>query len=143
MTTEMVKAILLEYRHLQGEASLIRACSLRGENALTPALEQKIGIIESWLRLLTDEEWFVITKHLIDRQSWPMVMVEYENRWGQGQIRNERTLKRFQARALSRIVDCVEHHKLTHRIKCLFALSPDIIECSTPQMSEMPPPLHR
>ena len=120
-----IKNILSQYRSLRGEYELLRALSLRKEDEdVPPGLRKKIAVIEAWLRLLTDEEWFVVTKHLVDQMTWTMVLLEYEKRWGSEQVRDERTLKRTQARALQRIEACVEQHGLAQDIRALLALMP-------------------
>jgi len=117
-----IKNILAQYRTLRGEYELLRSLSVRKEDEdVPPGLREKIAVIEAWLRLLTDEEWFVVTKHLVDRMTWTMVLWEYEKRWGSEQVRDERTLKRAQARALQKIEACVEQCTLAPSIHALFS----------------------
>ena len=122
MDASAIKNILAQYRMLQGEHALLRSLSVRMEDGdVPPGLRKKIAVIEAWLRLLTDEEWFVVTKHLVDQLTWAMVLWEYEKRWGAEQVRDERTLKRAQARALQKIEACVEQHDLAPSIRDLFS----------------------
>ncbi|MDR0311350.1 MAG: hypothetical protein LBJ21_07180 [Acidobacteriota bacterium] len=117
-----IRDILAQYRALQGEHALLRSLAVRdGDEDVPPGLRKKIAVIEAWLRLLTDEEWFVVTKHLVDQLTWAMVLGEYERRWGPEQIRDERTLKRTQARALQKIAACVGQNNLGARIHALFS----------------------
>lgn len=121
MTTDEIKAIFSQFRALQGEAAAFRACSLReNDDAVPPVLRKKIAVIEAWMYLLTDEEWYVITKHLIDRLSWARVMLDHEKRWGKEQARHERTLKRRQACAIDKIKMCVENNNHAAEIRGLF-----------------------
>ncbi len=121
MDIKMIKGILAQYRDLQGDCAVYRAVSLRGdEDAIPPALRRRVAVIDAWLRLLPDEEWFVVTKHLIDLLSWPLVLKEYVARWGVELERDERTLKRFQARALRRIACNVDRLMLADEIETLF-----------------------
>lgn len=122
MDAPAIKNILAQYRTLQGEYALLRALAVRKDDEdVPPGLRKKIAVIEAWLRLLTDDEWFVITKHLVDQLTWAMVLGEYEKRWGSEQVRDERTLKRTQARALQKIEACITRHDLGPSIIALFS----------------------
>ena len=83
-------------------------------------LKQKIDVIEAMLLLLTNEERFVITNHLMDQLPWPLMLVEYEKMWGSDQIRHMRTLKRFQSRALEKMSAGLEKWKVASQIGELF-----------------------
>lgn len=116
---KVVRFAFSQYRALQGELALMRAISLRGEDIL-PSLQQKVEVIDAWLRMLTDDEWFVVTKHLIDGLSWPTILIECGKRWGEALVPDERTLKRYQKAALLKIRTCIENHGLTPTISILF-----------------------
>jgi len=83
-------------------------------------LQQKVAVIEAWLLMLTEEERFVVIKHLADQLSWPLILVEYQHRWGAEQARHERTLKRFQAQALEKVAAGIENWGLASEIHALF-----------------------
>lgn len=70
---------------------------------------------------MSREERFVVRKHIVDRLSWPYVLAEYGMRWGKALCRDKRSLKRYQARALRRIEECVEKHAMEAEIVTLFA----------------------
>ena len=57
--------------------------------------------------MLPDDERFLVQKHLIQGLDWAKVIVEYNERWGIMNGRAERTLKRIQARAIKRILNCM------------------------------------
>ena len=121
MNTEWVKWVLSQYRTLQGEYELRKAlypghASDEGERLL----KQKIDVVDAMLLLLTNEERFVITNHLMDLLPWPLMMVEYERQWGSEQIRHMRTLKRFQSKALEKMATGLEKWKLASQIEELF-----------------------
>ena len=82
---------------------------------------QRISVVRAWLRLLTEEERFVVTKHLIDKLPWPLVAAEYEVRWGSEQARHERTLKRLQQRALVNIQAAIDTNGLGPLVEALFS----------------------
>jgi hypothetical protein len=123
MCTDTVKKILSQYRALQSEYDM-RIALLPGgkpdEGALI--LKQKIAVIEAWLRLLTEEERFVITKHFVDQLPWPLLLIEQEKQWGLSQARSLRTLKRFQSNALEKMAAGVEKWKMASEIERLFQI---------------------
>lgn len=127
MYIEMVKAVLSQYGTLQGEydmrTTLPPASQLDEE---TLVLHQKLAIIEAWLRLLTDEERFVVIKHLGNHLPWPHLLVEYEKQWGRTQVRHVRTLKRFQEKALQKIVVGIIKSNRISEIEKLFQIKPSI-----------------
>ena len=67
----------------------------------------KKGIIECWIQLLPDDERFLIQTHMIQGLDWAKTIAEYDKRWGPMNGRSERSLKRTQARAIKRIVECM------------------------------------
>ena len=101
---------LCDYRGICAKASMLTL--LMQENTEyacfeRDALEFMKGFIECWLELLPDDERFLVQKHLIQGLDWAKVIVEYNERWGIMNGRAERTLKRIQARAIKRILNCM------------------------------------
>ena len=129
MNTETVKQILSQYRTLQGEYNLRKAlhpdCQLDESARL---LKQKIDVIEAMLLLLTEEERFVIIKHLGDKLSWSLLVVECEKRWGFEQARHVRTLTRFQSQALEKIAAGIGKWKMASQIEELFQMNQNLEE---------------
>ena len=66
-------------------------------------LRERIESIDSWFGLLSAKELFVVQKHLIEKYDWPQVIIEFRNRWGSESERTDRTLQRYQKRALRKI----------------------------------------
>lgn len=66
-------------------------------------LEYQLLCISSWMTLLSEDEAFVIQRHLIDSIDIPRIAVEYRERWGEEFGKTERTIKTYQRRALQRI----------------------------------------
>lgn len=65
-------------------------------------LRDKNATVESWLSLLSEDEAYVIQRHLIDGITWPRVWAEYSEKWKEfGKC--ERTLMRYQDHALKKI----------------------------------------
>lgn len=67
------------------------------------------NMVISWLQLLPTEEKFLVQTHLIDGLYWAKTIVEHEKMWGIINGRSERTLKRIQAKAIDRVVSCLNH----------------------------------
>ena len=70
-------------------------------------LYTKKSTVEGWLKILPTEERFLVQTHLIDGLDWAKTIVEHERMWGIMNGRSERTLKRIQAKAINRIVACL------------------------------------
>ena len=119
MSPVVIKEALLQYRHWQAEHAV--ALSLhRNLDDVPPRSKQKVAVIRSWLSILSDEQRFVITKHLLDRLPWPLVVIEYEKRWGKKDGKSERTLKRFQSQALQSISDFIASNDYRSDIAQIF-----------------------
>ena len=67
-------------------------------------LDTQLACIETWLTLLTEDESFVIKRHLVDGVDIPRVTVEFRERWGDEFAKTERTIKTYQRRALEKII---------------------------------------
>lgn len=119
MNTNHIKAILAQYGAVKSQYSLLAAMT-QADTAAAIALKQQLDILQSWLGLLTEEERFVVEKHIIGQLAWPYVMIEYNWRWGRRLARDERSLKRYQARALNKIMTCIDKHSLANEIAGLF-----------------------
>ena len=73
--------------------------------------QMKITTIQSWLKLLNADEAFVIQKHLIDELEWPRVEFAFQEQWKGMFTRSGRTLVKYQATALKKIVYFCENHR--------------------------------
>lgn len=68
-------------------------------------LSTKIAIIDGWLKILRPNERFVVREHIINDNNWEHVVGLFKKEWGKEDLaRSERTLKRYQAAALKKIV---------------------------------------
>lgn len=63
----------------------------------------QLASIKIWRSLLTEEEEFVIRRHLIDRASWSRVVEEYSAAYGVNSCLSQRTLKNREDQAIRRI----------------------------------------
>lgn len=73
--------------------------------------QMKLTTIQSWLKLLNADEAFVIQKHLIDELEWPRVEFAFQEQWKGMFTRSGRTLVKYQATALKKIVYFCENHR--------------------------------
>ena len=65
-------------------------------------------MVEGWLSILSDDEVFVVRKHLMEEHDWPRIETEHRDKWGEfGKI--ERTLKRYQKRAIEKIIHFIQN----------------------------------
>lgn len=113
-----VKEILLKYRKIESDIMTLQTLCANAET-LTKRLLQK-DVLDSWLLLLSDSERWVITTHLISGLPWAMVVIEFEKKWGKEQVRDERTLKRIQSKAIAKITCNIDLHGLSERIDEIF-----------------------
>lgn len=66
-------------------------------------LEIQIDIIEKSINVLSEEEKFIVSKHLIDGKRWKDTLAAYVEVFGKDRERSERTLKRIQKRAIGKM----------------------------------------
>lgn len=66
-------------------------------------LEEQLSRIDAWMMLLTEDESYVIQRHLVDGVDILRVTVEYRERWGEEFAKTDRTIKTYQRRALEKI----------------------------------------
>lgn len=83
------------------------------ENAKVTKLKKQM--IECWLKLLQIDEYHVIRLHLIEKYDWPRVFVEYQKLWGEEFERSERTLQKYQASGVQKIVDFAQNRETKTR----------------------------
>jgi len=80
-------------------------------------LESQLQCINIWLSLLSDDEAFVISRHLIDGIDIPRIAIEYRERWGAEFGKTERTIKTYQRRAIQRIENFETHkERILHNV---------------------------
>ena len=66
-------------------------------------LEEQLSRIDAWMMLLTEDESYVIQRHLVDGVDILRVTVEYRERWGEEFAKTDRTIKTYPRRALEKI----------------------------------------
>ncbi len=106
-----IKQLIKQRRPLEAEVQILRSGFAEnvqivgsGKVERINSLVKQIILVDGWLLLLTEDEAYVIKRHLIDGIDWPRIAVEYKGIWGEDYAKSERTLKTYQQRALSKIV---------------------------------------
>jgi len=85
------------------EARLRRDGSLSSKNQIRLSdLKLKNCRVKNWLSILTEDEEYVVRRHLIDGISWPRLEAEHIELWKE-YGKNRRTLMRYQNKALEKI----------------------------------------
>lgn len=67
-------------------------------------VKEKNAMVEGWLSLLSEDEEYVIRRHLLDGVTWTRIESEYNERWKEFG-KTSRTLMRYYKRALEKIQD--------------------------------------
>jgi len=116
---ELVKTAIGMYPGYVSETLLLKMYQKTDDpisaDAAFDVAKMRKQVIEAWLRLLTEDERFVVQKHLIEKLEWTRVCDEFEKRWGFP--RTERTLGTYQASAIKKIAEFAMNHKeLTERL---------------------------
>ena len=112
---ELVRKVLSQYTSYQAEAEMCQHWLAARENEelrqdLT-LLEMKISVIKSWFILLNADERFVVEKHLVEELEWPRVAFAFSEKWKSEFSRTERSLVKYQAGALKKIVEFSKIHQ--------------------------------
>lgn len=66
-------------------------------------LEHLQNFIQLLLRALSEDERYVITRHLVDGLDWPRIASEYNRKWGMEHSKTGRAFMNVQQRALGRL----------------------------------------
>lgn len=130
MEKDVIRSILSKYNEIRSEHALLVALDVESNNEKIQMLQKQVKTMDAWLGMMSREERFVVRKHLMEKLSWPYVQLEYASRWGKPQSRHERTLKRYQTRALERVSNTIVGHRLENDITALFdGIMPKLARC--------------
>lgn len=99
-------SVAFEGKYLSGD-------SVTQTNPNLELLEQRMAMIQCWLRLLNVDERFVVQKHLIEGLDWARVHYAFNEYWGGDFVRSERALAYYQASALKKICEFCEKYEDT------------------------------
>ena len=69
----------------------------------TERISEALSHLEGWMRLLTNDERFVVKRHLVDGVSWKRIECEYNTRLRRSVTKSLSSLRRIQRRALEKI----------------------------------------
>lgn len=107
----MIRDTLRNKRSYEAESKFLHdrdedlRCKLTNrQNERMRYLDERLNCIQTWLALLTEDEAYVVKRHLIDGIDIPRITKEYQKRWGDEYAKTERTIKAYQRRALNKIV---------------------------------------
>ncbi len=111
----LVRLVLSRYNTFLSEAQMFEKwINYRGNDDMRDALaivQLKIAMVQGWFGLLNADEMFVVQKHLIDELEWPRVVYAFSEHWHGNFTRSERSLVKYQASALKKIVSFCEAHR--------------------------------
>lgn len=107
---DRIKTILKMKRDLEAESHFLHKRLEDRRFKPNPELEERMNTVDdqlsnikSWLMLLTEDERYVIQRHLIDGIDIPRIGIEYRERWGEEFAKTERTIKSYQRKALQKL----------------------------------------
>ena len=97
------KQTCLQQHLLQSRLSNHEIPSTEIQNNALSQMIMRNQTVEGWLSILSEDEAFVIRKHLMEELDWPRIEAEHRDKWGEFG-KTESTLKRYQKRALEKII---------------------------------------
>ncbi len=72
-------------------------------------LEQQLRLIDSLYVLLSEDEKFIIQRHMIDGLDWPRVIKEYVDKWGIENEKSTRSFQIYQTKGLRKIANVINN----------------------------------
>ena len=70
-------------------------------------LEKTLMSIDSLFAVLSENEAFVIKRHVLDQLDWPQIMKEYSDKWGTEAEKSVRSFQTCQTKALGKIANTI------------------------------------
>ena len=114
---EDIKRFIKSYPELKAKKEITdkinKFSSDSRDNKEYSLMEIKIQIIESCLKILTKDEREILYAHLIDNLKWSEIVDLKSNK---NSIYSERTYKRIQKSALSKIENFIDENKIENYI---------------------------
>ena len=114
---EDIKRFIKSYSELKAKKEITdrinKFSSDSRDNKEYSLMEIKIQIIESCLKILTKDEREILYAHLIDNLKWSEIVDLKSNK---NSIYSERTYKRIQKSALSKIENFIDENKIENYI---------------------------
>lgn len=113
-TEKKVYQLLTRWRRISAEQSFL---NLRKDPSF-PERKERLELLgnvltalESWMRILSDDERYVIKRHLVDGINWARIMYEYNTKLKRAVKKSRSTLRRMQSRAIAKIARYVEEQR--------------------------------
>lgn len=106
---ENIRNQLRRSKEIDAEYEMLNAYQLTATEMTEAQIKRVNTLFEQrkqiciWLAMLSEDETYVVRRHLIDGIDFPRIALEYQNRWGLEFAKTERTLKMYQKRALEKI----------------------------------------
>lgn len=108
--TDVIKQTLLKKRDYEAELQFLqqylsdnRHKNTVKQNERLAFLEKQLRRVSMWMGLLSEDEAFVVRRHLFDGIDIPRITIEYRERWGDEYGKTDRTIKAYQKKALQKI----------------------------------------
>lgn len=103
MTNDELRVALYNFRYNQAKVTYSKG---HPEGLSSPQfydLQKELELILACLDLLDDKESIIISNHLIQHKTWNETIDILTNKYGRHNLPSDRTLKRMQNRALSKM----------------------------------------
>ncbi|NLC32410.1 MAG: hypothetical protein GX781_03840 [Clostridiales bacterium] len=71
--------------------------------------ERRLKCIDSLFSVLTEDEAFIVRRHVMDELDWYRIMKEHVDMWGSENEKSIRTFQIYQARALKKMADFINY----------------------------------
>lgn len=118
-TVENVKQLLRSRPEIETELLLIKADAYGFRKTDIPSickdkeieLERQLKYIDSLFAVLTQDESFVIRRHLMDGIDWFRIIKEHTDTWGQGNEKSIRSYQINQSKGLKKIAAFINEHE--------------------------------
>ena len=113
-TEEDVKKMITLRGEIELELGVCRAqCHVTKQDELPHMrqrirkLEKDLMTIDSLFSVLSENEEFVIKRHILDQLDWPQIMKEYKDKWGADAEKTVRSFQVCQTKALTKIAGAI------------------------------------
>lgn len=106
--------LLTRWRRISAEQSFLnlkKDPSFPEKKERLELLGNVLTALESWMRILSDDERYVIKRHLVDGINWARIMYEYNTKLKRAVKKSRSTLRRMQSRAIAKIARYVKEQR--------------------------------
>lgn len=110
ITQQDIQRLIASRKELEFELKQIRAHYLYAPGQMPQetqerlrTLDRQLHMIDGMFTVLTENEAFVIQRHVVDGLDWPQLIKEYTDKWGKELEKSVRSFKVYQSKALKKI----------------------------------------